>query len=53
MKQVKAYGTKAVNAPLEELTISRRSLRPSDVEFEVLLASPSSRLSLDTRYWGV
>jgi len=36
MKQVKAYGTKAVNAPLEELTISRRSLRPSDVEFEVL-----------------
>ena len=56
MKQVKAYGTKAVNAPLEELTISRRGLRPSDVEFEVLycgMASPSSRLSLDTRYWGV
>lgn len=36
MKEVKAYGTKAVSAPLEELTIQRRDLRGHDVEFEVL-----------------
>lgn len=36
MKEVKAYGTNAVNAPLHELTIQRRDLRPQDLEFEVL-----------------
>ena len=36
MKEVKAYGTNAVSAPLHELTITRRTLRPHDIEFEVL-----------------
>lgn len=36
MKEVKAFGTTSINAPLHELTISRRELRPQDVEFEVL-----------------
>ena len=44
---------KAVNAPLEELTISRRSLRPSDVEFEVLYCGicHSDLHSIKGRLW--
>lgn len=36
MKQVKAYGTRAVNAPLVPLTIPRRELRPNDIAFDIL-----------------
>lgn len=36
MKQVKAYGTQAVNAPLVPLTIHRRELRPNDIAFDIL-----------------
>ena len=36
MKQVKAYGTQAVNAPLVPLTIPRRELRPNDIQFDIL-----------------
>ena len=36
MKDVKAYGARAIDAPLELMTIQRRELRPQDVEFEIL-----------------
>lgn len=35
-KPVKAYGTTAVEEPLHEMTISRRTLQAHDVEFEIL-----------------
>lgn len=34
--QVRAYGTKAANADLKELTIDRREVTPKDVEIEIL-----------------
>jgi uncharacterized zinc-type alcohol dehydrogenase-like protein len=36
MKNTKAYGTKAANAPLTLLQIDRREPRPDDVEIEIL-----------------
>ena len=36
MKNIKAYGTKAANAPLVSLNINRREVRPTDVELEIL-----------------
>ena len=35
-KEVKAYGTTAVDLPLKEMTISRRKIQPHDVEMEIL-----------------
>ncbi len=35
-QQVKAYGTTAVEEPLHEITITRRTIQPHDVEFEIL-----------------
>lgn len=35
-KEIKAYGTSAVEEPLHEMTISRREVQPHDVEFEIL-----------------
>jgi len=35
-KTVKAYGTKAVDKPLEKINIERRALQPHDVEFDIL-----------------
>ena len=35
-KTVKAYGTKAVDKPLERINIERRALQPHDVEFDIL-----------------
>lgn len=35
-KQVKAYGTVSATAPLQEMTIDRRTVQPHDVEFEIL-----------------
>jgi len=35
-QNIKAFGTNAANAPLKEITISRRTVQPHDVEFEVL-----------------
>jgi len=35
-KQVKAYGTASAKQPLQEMTISRRAVKPHDVEFEIL-----------------
>ncbi|MFA6335854.1 MAG: NAD(P)-dependent alcohol dehydrogenase [Bacteroidales bacterium] len=35
-KQIKAFGTKASDRPLEELTIKRRVVQPHDVEFKIL-----------------
>lgn len=35
-QQVKAYGTTAVEEPLHEITITRRTVQPHDVEFEIL-----------------
>jgi len=35
-KQVKAYGTEAADAPLEQLNIKRRKPTPHDVEIEIL-----------------
>ena len=36
MKNIKAYGTKAANAPLVSLNINRREVRSTDVEIEIL-----------------
>ena len=36
MKNIKAYGTKAADAPLASMNISRREVRPTDVEIEIL-----------------
>lgn len=36
MKTVKAYGATSSNAPLEALNIARRSLKPHDVEVDIL-----------------
>ncbi|MGD0038689.1 MAG: alcohol dehydrogenase catalytic domain-containing protein, partial [Bacteroidota bacterium] len=36
MKNIKAYGTKAADAPLVSLTINRREPRPRDVAIEIL-----------------
>jgi uncharacterized zinc-type alcohol dehydrogenase-like protein len=36
MKNIKAYGTKAADAPLYALNINRRESRPNDVEIEIL-----------------
>jgi len=36
MKNIKAYGTKAADAPLSSLNINRREPRPHDVEIEIL-----------------
>lgn len=35
-KEVKAYGTEAVNVPLHSMNIKRRELQPHDVEMEIL-----------------
>ena len=36
IKNVKAYGTEAVDVPLHEMSIKRRELLPHDVEMEIL-----------------
>ena len=36
VKQVKAYGTQASNAPLEQMNIQRRELTAKDVEIDIL-----------------
>ena len=36
MNNIKAYGTKAADAPLYALNINRRESRPNDVEIEIL-----------------
>jgi uncharacterized zinc-type alcohol dehydrogenase-like protein len=36
VKNVKAFGTKAAEAPLEALSIQRRTVAPHDVEIEIL-----------------
>lgn len=36
MKQVKAFGTAAAEAPLEQLNIARREVTPKDVEIDIL-----------------
>ena len=36
MKQIKAFGTKATEKPLEQLTIQRRELTARDIEIEIL-----------------
>jgi uncharacterized zinc-type alcohol dehydrogenase-like protein len=33
---VKAYGTKAAEAPLQQMNIERRGILPNDVEIEIL-----------------
>ena len=33
---VKAFGTKAADAPLNEMTIARREVTPKDIEIEIL-----------------
>ncbi|MDR1339491.1 MAG: NAD(P)-dependent alcohol dehydrogenase [Prevotellaceae bacterium] len=35
-KEIKAFGTQAVDKQLEQLTINRRTVRPHDVEIEIL-----------------
>lgn len=35
-KEVKAYGTEALNVPLHSMNIKRRELQPHDVEMEIL-----------------
>jgi alcohol dehydrogenase (NADP+) len=35
-KQIKAFGTQAATAPLQELNIQRRKAKPHDVEIEIL-----------------
>lgn len=35
-KEIKAFGTQAAQAPLKQLTIHRRSVKPHDVEIEIL-----------------
>ena len=35
-KEIKAYGTSAVEEPLYEIVINRREVQPHDVEFEIL-----------------
>lgn len=36
IKQVKAYGTVAADAPLQQMTIERRALNAKDIEIEIL-----------------
>jgi len=35
-KNIKAYGTEAINKPLHSMEIKRKELRPHDVEMEIL-----------------
>ncbi len=36
LKNIKAFGTAASNAPLKEMTIQRRAVMPHDIEIEIL-----------------
>ena len=35
-KQIKAYGATSATTPMHEMNITRRDIRPCDVEFEIL-----------------
>ena len=53
MKNIKAYGTKAANAPLVSLNINRRDVRPTDVEIEILFCGVChSDLHTARNDWG-
>ena len=52
-KPTKAFGTHALNKPLEALTISRRALTPHDVEIEILFCGVChSDLHTARNDWG-
>ncbi len=53
-KQVKAYGTEAADASLEQLSINRREVTPTDVEIDILYCGVChSDLHFARNDWGM